>query len=48
VAAGSLALSVAGAALWLLDRRLGTGLTQELASLFPAAAGRLARARGTR
>jgi O-antigen/teichoic acid export membrane protein len=48
VAAASLALLVAGAVLWLLDRRLGTGLAQELASLFPAAAGRLARVRSAR
>jgi len=41
-----LGLAVAGGVLWSLDRRLDTGLTQELAQIFPAVAGRLARARG--
>jgi O-antigen/teichoic acid export membrane protein len=46
VVAGSLGLAVAGGVLWSLDRRLDTGLTRELAAMFPAVAGRLARARG--
>jgi lipopolysaccharide exporter len=46
VVAAALGLAVAGVVLWSLDRRLDTGLTQELAQIFPAVAGRLARARG--
>jgi O-antigen/teichoic acid export membrane protein len=48
VVAGSLGLAVAGGVLWSLDRRLDTGLAQELAGMFPAVAGRLVRARGPR
>jgi O-antigen/teichoic acid export membrane protein len=48
VAAGVAALLAAAGMLWLLDRRLGTGLAQELARMFPAMAGRLVRVRGGR
>jgi O-antigen/teichoic acid export membrane protein len=48
VVAASLALAVAGGVLWLLDRRLDTGLGRELAGMFPSVAARLARARGGR
>jgi O-antigen/teichoic acid export membrane protein len=48
VAAALLAMGVAGVVLWVLDRRLGGGLADTLARLFPAVAGRLARARGAR
>jgi O-antigen/teichoic acid export membrane protein len=46
VVAASLGLAVAGGLLWWLDRRLGTGLAQELAGMFPAMGGWLTRARG--
>jgi lipopolysaccharide exporter len=48
VVAASLGLGVAGAVLWWLDRRMDTGLVQELAGMFPAVAGRLAGARDAR
>jgi O-antigen/teichoic acid export membrane protein len=44
-AAAALAMGVAGGVLWLLDRWLGAGLADTLVKLFPAMAGRLARAR---
>jgi O-antigen/teichoic acid export membrane protein len=46
VVAAALGLAVAGGVVWSLDRRLDTGLVRELARMFPAVAGRLARARG--
>ena len=46
VAAVSLSLPAAAGVLWFLDRRLDCGLESELARMFPAVAGRLARARG--
>jgi O-antigen/teichoic acid export membrane protein len=48
VAAASTALLAAAVMLWWLDRRLDTGLVEALARMFPAVAGRLARARGAR
>jgi O-antigen/teichoic acid export membrane protein len=45
VAAAALAMGVAAAALWLLDRWLDAGLVDTLGRLFPAVSGRLARGR---
>jgi O-antigen/teichoic acid export membrane protein len=48
LAAAALGFPVAAGLLWLLDRRLDTGLGRELARMFPAVTARLARARGAR